>query len=148
MNLRAIVIAGLGLIVMGCAEREQAVTEPADATQSPEATAMPEAPWEIDDSWRNADFMEHMHLHAEKLDELNFSLADGDLEGAMEPARWLSTHDTYTDVQSEWLPYLYAMREEARIIETAPDLATARAASERITVRCQACHAAAGMGVQ
>jgi mono/diheme cytochrome c family protein len=89
-----------------------------------------------------------MHVHAEKLDELNFALADGDLEAAMTPAYWLSRHETASDVQSEWMPFLYGMRTEAEAVETAPDLAAARAAAERINAHCQGCHAAVGIDIQ
>ncbi len=146
MKLHAILIVGLGVIVTGCAEKEQPISEPTDeaATPTPEAAA----PSEGGDGWRNADFLRHMHRHAEKLDEINFALADGDLEAAMTPAYWLARHETYNDVPSEWLPYLYAMRSEAEAVETATELATARAAAERINAQCQACHAAAGMSMQ
>jgi mono/diheme cytochrome c family protein len=54
-------------------------------------------------------------------------------------------HDRMSDVPTEWLPYLVSMREAARAVENAADLETARAASNRITEQCQACHAAAGI---
>ena len=146
MKPNTILIVGLALIVTACAEKEQAVSEPADeaAMPTPEAAA----PWEGDDSWRNAAFLKHMHLHAEKLDELNFALADGNLEAATTPAYWLAKHETYEGVPPEWLPYLYAMRSEAEAVEAAADLATARAAAERINAQCQGCHAAAGLSAQ
>jgi hypothetical protein len=89
-----------------------------------------------------------MHLHADNLDDLNFALADGDLEAAKTSANWLSTHDTDSDVQPDWMPYLYSMRTEAEAVEAAPDLATARTAAERITAQCQECHAAVGINTQ
>lgn len=143
MNLHTIFIVGLGLIVTGCAEKEPEQADEA-AAPTPEAAA----PLQRDESWQNADFLRHMHRHAEKLDELNFALADGNLEAAMTPAYWLSKHETYDDVQQEWLPYLYGMRSEAEAVEVATDLATARDAAERITAQCQGCHAAAGMSTQ
>ena len=146
MNLRTILIVGLGLIVSGCAKEEQAAPEATD-TAAP-ATEASAAPWVGDDSWRNAGFMEHMHLHAEKLDELNFALADGDLEAAMTPAEWLATHETYDDVQPDWLPFLYGMRTEAEAVAAATDLATAQVAAQRINAQCQGCHAAVGMATQ
>ena len=144
MKLQTILIVGLGLIVAGCGQTEQADPAPMDEA----ATAEAAAPWEVDDSWRTAEFMQHMHQHAEYLDELNFALAEGDLEAAMVPANWLASHETYTDVQSEWLPFLYGMRTEAEAVEAANDLVTARAAAARINAPCQACHASVGMGMQ
>ena len=146
MNLRTILIVGLGLITAGCAEKDQANPEsPGQADMAMPETA---APWEADDSWRNTEFLQHMHVHAEKLDEINFALADGDREAAMAPANWLASHETYAGVQQEWLPYLYGMRSEAEALEAAADLATARAVAQRINAQCQACHAAVGMGTQ
>ena len=86
-----------------------------------------------------------MHVHAEKLEALNFALADGDLEAAKESANWLSTHDTESEIQSDWLPHLYRMRAEAEAVEAAPDIEMAQAAAQRITVQCQQCHAAVGI---
>ena len=95
--------------------------------------------------WEDEAFVEHMHEHADKLDELNFALADGDLDAAKAHANWLAVHDTNADIQSDWMPMLFAMRAEAEAVASAPDMDTARAAAERITVTCQECHAAAGV---
>lgn len=144
MNLHTILIVGLAFAVAGCAEEEQVASAPAEEAAPSEAAA----PWETDDSWRNVGFMQHMHEHAEYLDELNFALADGDLEAAMVPANWLASHETYADVQPEWMPYLYEMRSEAEAVEAASDLGTARAAAARINAKCQGCHNAVDMGAE
>jgi hypothetical protein len=146
MDSRVILMVGLVLCAMGCAEKEQVNSEPMDEASktAPEAAA----PATVNESRRNASFLAHMHHHAARLDELNYALADNDLEGAVIPARWLSRHDTVDDVPSDWMPYLYGMRAEAEAVENAPDLATAGAAAERITAQCQGCHAAAGVSIQ
>jgi len=146
MNLRVLVVVGLVYGVAGCAEKEQAMPEPAETTP----TAAPEAgaPLAETESSRDDAFLGHMHLHAKKLDDLNFALADGDLEAAKLSARWLSRHDSVEDVQSDWMPHLYGMRAEADAVANAPDLATASAAAERITAKCQGCHTAAEVVTQ
>lgn len=144
MKLHMILVAGFILAATGCAEKEQAMPEALDEAAMPEAVALTAA----SEIWQNESFREHMHLHAEKLDDLNFALADGDLDAAKTSANWLSTHDTDTDIQSDWLPYLYAMRTEAAAVEAAPNIATARAAAERITTQCQECHVAIGINTQ
>ena len=103
----------------------------------PEAVAIMEEEQLVEEGqlWRNASFIEHMHLE------------DGDLEAAKLPANWLSTHDTNSDIESDWLPYLYGMRTAAEAVETASDLATARAAAMQINVQCQKCHTAVGVSV-
>lgn len=146
MNLHKILVVGFVLSVAGCAEKQQVTSEPVDEAPKPTPEAV--APTTGNESWRNSSFLEHMHLHAEKLDDLNFALADGDLEAAKTPAFWLSRHDTVGDIQSDWLPYLYGMRMEAEIVETAPDLPTARAAAERINAQCQGCHTDAGVSTR
>jgi len=146
MNLHMIMVVGFILSVAGCAEKEQVLSEPAD--EAPMTTPDAVAPTAGNEVWRDDSFLKHMHLHAEKLDDLNYALAAGDLEAAKTPANWLSTHDTASDIQSDWLPHLYRVRMEAEAVETAPDLATARAAAERINAQCQECHAAVGISTQ
>ncbi len=151
MKLHMILVVGFVIGMMGCAEKEQAQSEPMDEAPMtpPEAVAILEEDQLVleDELWRNASFIEHMHLHAEHLDELNYALEDGDLEAAKTPANWLSTHDTDSDIDSDWLPYLYGMRTAAEAVETASDLATARAAAMQINAQCLKCHTAVGVSV-
>lgn len=146
MNLHMILVIGFVLSVMGCAEKEQVMSEPVD--EAPMTTPEAVVPEAVDENWRNDSFLTHMHRHADKLDELNFALADGNLEAAMTPANWLATHSTVRDIEPDWLPYLYGMRTAAEAVQAAPDLATARAAAERINAQCQGCHAAVGIDTQ
>jgi hypothetical protein len=90
-------------------------------------------------------FVDHMHAHAEQLDELMFALADDDLEGAMTSAYWLSRHEKVDGVPDEWLQYITGMRDAALDVEAATDLEAARVAAEEISTQCQACHTAAGV---
>lgn len=140
MRLHLILVFGIILGVAACGEREQAPAEPMDAATEDAVI--------VDDIWKNQAFIDHMHLHAERLDELNFALADGDLDSAKASANWLSTHDTNDDIQADWMPHLYRMREEAQAVEAAPDIETAQAAALQITVQCQICHAAVGINAQ
>lgn len=138
MNLHQLLVVGLILSVTACAEKEQVNSEPMDEAPMTAPEAVDPAAGNA--SWQNDSFLEHMHLHAEKLDDLNYALADDDLEGAKTPAFWLSRHDTVSDVQPEWLQFLYGMRIEAEAVEAATDLETARAAAARINAQCQGCH--------
>ena len=94
---------------------------------------------------RSEEFIDHMHAHAEQLDNLNFSLADDDLDGAMTAAYWLSGHQEVEGIAEEWRPFLDGMRKAAQAVEEAGDLETARAAAERINDNCQGCHDVAGV---
>ncbi len=143
MKWHMIWVVGFVLSATGCGEKEQVMSEPVDeaSVTVPGADALT-ADHEI---WQNESFRQHMHLHADNFDDLNFALADGDLEAAKKSANWLSSHDTNSDVQSEWLPYLYSMRTAAEAVEAAPDIATAQIAAEQITAQCQQCHTAVGI---
>lgn len=147
MKLHAYLIVGLALCITGCAEKKEPAPEPAVEPQAaPAAESSPaEAAAEQEDIARGADFIDHMHAHAEQLDNLNFALADDDLEGAMTAAYWLSGHQEVSGIKEEWRPFLRGMREAAQAVEEATDLDTARAAAERINEQCQGCHEAAGV---
>lgn len=140
--MRLIFVFGLVLFVTGCTEKEQVSSEP--AVQAPDIVDSVV----VDEVWRNESFVEHMHLHAERLDDLNFALADEDLEAAKVAANWLATHDTDGNIQSDWMPHLYRMRAEAEAVAAAPDIEAAQAAALRITIQCQECHTAVGINAQ
>ena len=159
MKLQTLMFIGIALCAMGCAEKEQAMPEQTDeaqtttpapveepATEAPAAEAeAPEAGSE--ESMGSDAFLQHMHAHAEMLDDINLALADGDLEGAMTPAYWLSRHDDVGGISPEWVPFVSGMREAASAVEEASDVETAGVAAQRINVNCQGCHAASGVGV-
>lgn len=143
MKLQTLLIVGFALGMTACAEKEQAAPEAIDEAEAnlPAAEA---SPAKIEE-WRKAGFLEHMHRHADQLDDLNIALAEGDMVAAMTPAYWLSRHDSVEGVPAEWQRYLDGMRAASLDVEKSKDLDAARAASERITEQCQGCHAAAGV---
>jgi cytochrome c556 len=142
MKLHLFLLLALVLGLAGCAEKDQPAAEaPMSAPEAARSEAAPEI-------WHNEAFVAHMHLHADTLDELNFALADGDLDAAKGSADWLATHDTDDNIQAEWMPYLYRMRTEAEAVVAAPDIDAAQAAALRITAQCQECHAAVGVNTQ
>ena len=125
MRFHALWITAIILGLAACGEREQPEAQQAE---SPAAGAA-----------------EATEAHAEQLDELMFALADDDLNGAMTPAYWLSSHDSVEGVPDEWQQHVTGMRVAAAEVGKAGDLETARAAAEKISRHCQACHAAAGV---
>jgi len=136
MKIRTVWAIAAAACLAACGREPPA--EPA-AVEAPAAVTTPARP-EFD-----AAFIDHMHLHADHMDELMFALHDGDLEAAASIAAWLARHHADDRVPDDWLPYLQAMQESARAVENATDLDTARAAAEQISVHCQQCHAAAGI---
>jgi heme oxygenase len=150
MKLHALLIVGLALFFTACAEKKAPAPEPAAEPASETQAAAPVAPAEemstsAEESARKEAFIDHMHAHAEQLDNLNFALADDDLAGAMTAAYWLSGHQEVAGVKDEWRPYLEGMRAAAQAVEEADDIDSARAAAERINDNCQGCHDAAGV---
>jgi cytochrome c556 len=155
MKLHSLMIVGLALCMTACAEKKEPAPEPQAAppaepvaAESPaveQAPAAEEAVAAAEESARDGKFIDHMHAHAEQLDNLNFALADDDLEGAMTAAYWLAGHQEVAGIQEDWRPYLQGMRDAAQAVEEASDLDAARAAAERISTACQGCHEAAGV---
>ena len=142
MKTYALWLASFALVLAACGKQEPAEPQQPDDTATPAASVVEEsAPASsFDDA-----FTQHMHKHADQLDDLMFALADDDLDGAMTPAYWLSTHDTIEGVPEEWQQYVVGMRTAASEVEAADDLESARAAAQEISSHCQACHAAAGV---
>ncbi len=137
MHVRIIPLVVVALYACGCAKEEPPV--PVEMPQAPDAAATEE------DSWKTDAFIQHMHLHANQIDKLNLALAEGDFDGAMTPAYWLSRHDEVDGIPVELQQYIEGMRAAASEVEAATDFDTARSAAERITVQCQGCHAAANI---
>ena len=160
MRLHMLLLFSLAAGMVGCAEKEQATSQPETEMESAEpaaseAPAVEEATADEPDTtfatiaeWRNADLLDHMHAHAEQLDDLNYALDDGNLERAMTSAYWLSRHDTVKGLPEELQPIVDRMREAARAVEAAEDLSAARAAAQRIGAECQACHTAAEVVIE
>ncbi len=151
MKLHMLLVIGFAAGIVGCAEKEQAVpgqgseTEAATPAVTEAPAVEPEATAAQTKEWIDSAFMDHMHVHAEQLDDLNFALADGDLEAAGMPAYWLSRHKTVGGLPSDLRQFVIRMREAARAVEEADDLVAAGAAAEQISAECQGCHAAVGV---
>lgn len=148
MRSRPFWVLAAALCFVACGK--QPPTEDVTAEAPAEQPALTEEPAAAEDTSSaelvfDQAFIEHMHVHAERVDELMFALDDGNLDAARSPAAWLSRHQAEDRIPDEWLPYLMAMRESARSVENATDIEVARAAAEQISVHCQGCHTAAGI---
>ncbi len=139
---RLIVIALLTVLATGCAGTEPgapAGSQEMPAAQAPQAGEGPAV--------GSRAFLRHMHEHARQLKRLNDALEAGDLDGARLPAFWLSRHQGMHGPYEAWQPHLKTMRDAADEVEKAPNLAVARAASQRIAEGCDGCHMAAGVEI-
>ncbi len=166
MKLRMLLLIGFAAGIAGCAEKEETAPqqasemEPAEAavTEAPaveEMAADEAAPVDEPDTtlakieeWRDENLLDHMHAHAEHLDDLNFALDDGSLEQAMTSAYWLARHDTVKGLPDNLQPFVDNMRAAAREVEAAEDLETARAAAQKIGNECQGCHTATSVVIE
>jgi len=160
MKLHMLLLISFAAGIVGCAEKEQAAPQQESEMESTEPAVtevlvVEEAPADETDTtyatieeWRDADLLDHMHAHAEHLDDLNFALDDGNLERAMTSAYWLARHDTVSDVPADLQPIVDRMREAARSVEAAEDLAAARVAAQQIGAECQGCHTAVGVALE
>ena len=164
MKFHLVLLLSLTIGLIGCAEKDEAVAEPEVTAAEVEAEMEEAVPETVDapdveaaatnetvaviEGWRDEALLDHMHVHAERLDEINYALDEGDLEATKMPASWLSQHETVDGLPDEFQPFVTGMRDAAADIESAEDVATAKAAAQRIVVQCQACHAATGAIVQ
>jgi cytochrome c556 len=140
MRIIALFTIVLAAGLAACSKQEPAAPE--QPVSDPTA-AVEEAAAETPDI--NQAIVDHMHKHAEQLDDLMFALADDDLEGAGTPAYWLSRHDTIDGLPEDLQIFVVTMREAAFAVEEATDLEAARAAAEDLSAQCQGCHDAAGV---
>lgn len=163
MRLHTLLIVGIALGAMGCAEKketapaEEIAAEPAAPATTEAAAAAESAAVEAEsadetlavvEDWRSSELLDHMHAHAEHLDDLNYALDDGNLERATSAAYWLSNHKTVTGLPAELKPFVDGMREAAVAVEQATDLDAARVAAAKIGAQCQACHTATDVVIQ
>ena len=151
MRLHTALLVGLTLGFVGCAEKGEAAPEPEtpaaeetaemepavpESVEAPEVEAVANETVAVIEGWRDEALLDHMHVHAERLDEINYALDDGDLEAAMMPAKWLAEHQTVSDLPDALLPFVDGMRAAAVDIVGAEDVATAQAAAQRIVTQC------------
>lgn len=140
----------LASCLIACGKQPPADEAPVEpAAEEPVVAAEP-APVEPDTAKPEFSqaFVDHMHAHAERVDELMYALEDGDLDEAKAAAYWLAKHKTVDGIPDDWLKYVANMREAAARVETAVDVESARVAAEAISPQCQSCHAAAGILAQ
>ena len=164
MKLHVLLLIALAAALAACGEKEQ-VAAPTESEMETAAAAveMPEdeAPEAVEEDvrsepdatladvqeWRNEALLDHMHAHAEQLDDLNFALDDGDLFRASTSAYWLGRHDAIKGLPDSLQPHVIDMRDAAREVEAAEDVETAKAAAKRIGEACQACHDMADVSI-
>ena len=167
MKLHVLLLIAFAVALAACGEKEQAAAPTESEMDAPEAAAVetpeteapetealeaaaddefesgPDATMAAVQEWRTEALLDHMHAHAEQLDDLNYALADGDLFRASTSAYWLSRHEVVKGLPDDLQPFVAGMRDAALAVEEAEDIETAKAAAKRVGEACQACHEAA-----
>ena len=164
MKLNMLLLITLAAALAACSTEEQSAA-PTESDMEAPATAETEAPETVEDEmvddiereadttlaevqeWRDEALLDHMHAHAEQLDDLNFALDDGDLFRASTSAYWLARHDVVEGLPNSLQPYVAGMRDAAREVEAAEDIETAKDAAKRVGEACQGCHDAADVSI-
>jgi mono/diheme cytochrome c family protein len=147
MKIHVILSIGFALVVIGCAEKESAAPDQRDDTEMAAESAAVDLPAAEKTGMGSEAFIRHMHDHASHLEGLNAALAAGDLEAARTPADWLLRHEGVTGHPETWQPHIDNLRNAARAVAEAPDIAAASAGAQRIAEACRGCHAAAGINI-
>lgn len=91
-----------------------------------------------------AAFAEHMKEHFNQALQVREAIIDGNLEAAVEPAKWLANHEKQKILPTSWTPHLEEMRAAANTIATAKEVEAAGAAMGKLGDSCGACHKAVG----
>ena len=138
-SYRLILISVLLCCLAGCTEERSRQHSPPE-TAAGDRTAPVEPT--LDPAELSGALINHMHLHASQLKDLNDALSAGDLEAAGTPAYWLSRHKTQTGLPANWEPHIAEMHAAAVAVEEATILATAKAAAQRLEAACRGCHEA------
>lgn len=91
---------------------------------------------------------DHMHDHLTYITTIKAFIIMGRLEGVRQPANWLATHETLSDLPTSYEPFVDFMRSSARQVEKAEDLETAASAVSLMAQNCGSCHRASHVDVE
>ena len=138
MRIPTLWIIAIASCLGACGEQPPPEPQPAAEAEEPMTTARTDIV--VDDA-----FINHMHAHADRMDDLMFALDDGDLDAARTPAYWLSRHEEVSGLPDDLQPYVAALHDAASAVELASDIDAARVAADEIMDACQGCHHAAGV---
>jgi len=116
------------LIAVGCGGGQQAPAEQAKPAE-PAAPAV--------------DVSKHMHEHLARVTTMQEAVIRGDVEAAVEPARWIADHQETAGLPVGQEAVLADMKKEAAVVAEAKDPKHAATATAMVISYCGTCHAAA-----
>ena len=112
----------------GCSSAQQAPAEQAKPAE-PAAPAV--------------DVAAHMHEHLARVTTMQEAVIRGDIEAAVEPARWIADHQPTAGLPAGQEAVLADMKKQAAVVAEAKDPKNAATATAMVISYCGTCHAAA-----
>jgi len=116
------------VIAVGCGGGQQAPAEQAKPAE-PAAPAV--------------DVAKHMHEHLARVTTMQEAVIRGDVEAAVEPARWIADHQETAGLPVGQEAVLADLKKEAAVVAEAKDPKHAATATAMVVSYCGTCHAAA-----
>jgi hypothetical protein len=89
----------------------------------------------------------HMHEHLARVTTMQEAVIRGDIEAAMEPARWIADHQPTAGLPAGQEAVLADMKKQAAVVAEATDPKHAATATAMVVSYCGTCHAAAKVAV-
>jgi hypothetical protein len=132
-RIRSIYLALLLLpvvIALGCSGSQQAPAEQAKPAE-PAASSV--------------DVAKHMHEHLARVTAMQDAVIRGDMEAAVEPARWIADHEPTPGLPAGQEAVLANMKKSAAVVAEAKDFKNAATATAMVISYCGTCHAAANV---
>jgi hypothetical protein len=116
------------VIALACGGGQQAPAEQAKAAE-PAAPAV--------------DVAKHMHEHLARVTTMQEAVIRGDMEAAVEPARWIADHEETKGLPVGTESIVADLKKSAAVVAEAKDFKNAATATAMVISYCGACHAAA-----
>ena len=89
------------------------------------------------------DVAKHMHEHLARVTTMQEAVIRGDIEAAVEPARWIADHQPTAGLPIGQEAVLADMKKQAAVVAEAKDFKNAATATAMVISYCGTCHAAA-----
>jgi len=89
------------------------------------------------------DVAAHMHEHLARVTTMQAAVIRGDLEAAVEPAKWIADHQETEGLPAGTEAFVANMKKQAAAVAEAKDLKNAGVAAAMTLSYCGSCHAAA-----
>jgi cytochrome c553 len=89
------------------------------------------------------DVAKHMHEHLARVTAMQDAVIRGDLDAAVEPAKWIADHQETEGLPAGTEPFVASMKKQAAAVAESKDLKNAGVATAMTLSYCGSCHASA-----